>query len=97
MTRKPRAARKTQPKAKPKDGGPMVSVGARLDSGIRILAEPVIYLVGKQTVDDAQLAQFLADHGVSWESDSEVAAEVLTETAGRLCYQSYAKPRPGGN
>ena len=25
----------------------------------------------------------------------EVAAEVLTETAGRVCYMSFAKPRPG--
>jgi thymidylate synthase (FAD) len=97
MTRKPRAAKKRQPKVKPKDGRGMVTVGAQLDSGIRIITEPSIYLIGKQTVDDAMLERFLGDHGVSWSSDSEVAAEVLTETAGRLCYLSYAKPRPGGN
>jgi flavin-dependent thymidylate synthase len=65
--------------------------------GIRVITEPAVYVVGKQTVDDAELNRFLADHGVSWQSDSEIAGEVLTETAGRVCYMSFAKPRPGGN
>jgi thymidylate synthase (FAD) len=64
---------------------------------IRILTEPAVYLVGKQVIEDRELDRFLTDHGVSWESDSEIAAEVLTETAGRTCYMSFAKPRPGGN
>ena len=64
---------------------------------IRILTEPAVYLVGKQMIEDSELDRFLADHGVSWESDSEIAAEVLTETAGRVCYMWFAKPRPGGN
>ncbi|MBY0514265.1 MAG: FAD-dependent thymidylate synthase [Gemmataceae bacterium] len=66
-------------------------------SPVRVITEPAVYLVGKQTVSDAELNRFLADHGVSWQSDSEIAAEVLTETAGRVCYLSFAKPRPGGN
>jgi thymidylate synthase (FAD) len=64
---------------------------------MKIIREPSIFVVGRQTIDDGELDSFLADHGVSWESDSEVAAEVLTETAGRTCYMSFAKPRPGGN
>jgi thymidylate synthase (FAD) len=64
---------------------------------IRIISEPSVYVIGRQTVDDTELDRFLTDHGVSWESDSEVAAEVVTETAGRVCYMSFAKPRPGGN
>jgi thymidylate synthase (FAD) len=64
---------------------------------IRVLREPTVYLVGRQTVDDAELERFLADHGVSWQTDTEVAAERLTEVAGRLCYMSFARPRPGGN
>src|SRR5262245_5159674 len=67
------------------------------DSDVRILREPAIYVLGRQTVDDAELDRFLADHGVSWQTDSEVAAEELCETAGRVCYMSFAKPRPGGN
>jgi thymidylate synthase (FAD) len=67
------------------------------NNDIRVISDPTVYVVGKQIVDDAELDRFLADHGVSWESDSEVAGEVLTETAGRVCYMSFAKPRPGGN
>ena len=64
-------------------------------TAVRVITEPAVYVLGKQTVDDAELDRFLADHGVSWQSDSEVAGEVLTETAGRVCYMSFAKPRPG--
>ncbi|MFO0802471.1 MAG: FAD-dependent thymidylate synthase [Gemmataceae bacterium] len=67
------------------------------ENEIRILTTPAVYVLGRQTIDDAELDRFLGDHGVSWESDSEVAAEVATETAGRVCYMSFAKPRPGGN
>jgi len=59
--------------------------------------QPQVYLVGTSSVRPAMLDRFLADHGVTWQSDSSVGAEVLTEAAGRLCYMSYAKPRPGGN
>ena len=64
---------------------------------VRVLTEPTVYLLGKQMMVPGELDRFLADHGVSWSSDSEVAAEVITETAGRTCYMSFAKPRPGGN
>src|SRR5229473_2599560 len=72
---------------------------ALIDAGkdIRILREPSVYLVGWQTINAQELDQFLSDHGVSWQTDTEVAAEHLTEVAGRLCYMSFAKPRPGGN
>jgi thymidylate synthase (FAD) len=64
---------------------------------IRVIREPAVYLVGRQIVDDAVVEQFLKDHGVAWQTDSEVAGEELSEVAGRLCYMSFAKPRPGGN
>ena len=64
---------------------------------IRIIREPTVYLLGRQVVDDGALDRFLKDHGVSWETDTEIAAEHLTEAAGRVCYMSFAKPRPGGN
>jgi thymidylate synthase (FAD) len=64
---------------------------------MRIITEPSVYLLGKQLLQQAELDRFLADHGVSWASDSEVAAEVVTETAGRICYMSFHRPRPGGN
>lgn len=62
------------------------------------LATPHVYLVGTQTIDDQELDRFLADHGVeSWETDTDVAGQKLIETAGRVCYWSFARPRPGGN
>jgi thymidylate synthase (FAD) len=64
---------------------------------IRVLREPAVYLVGRQVVDEATLDRFLADHGVSWQTDTEVAGEHLAEIAGRLCYMSFQRPRPGGN
>ncbi|MCI0738242.1 MAG: FAD-dependent thymidylate synthase [Gemmataceae bacterium] len=64
---------------------------------IRVILEPTVYLLGRQVVDDAALDKFLADHGVTWETDTEIAGEHLVETAGRVCYMSFAKPRPGGN
>jgi thymidylate synthase (FAD) len=64
---------------------------------VRVLREPAVYVVGRQLVDPAELDRFLADHGVSWQSDTEVAGELLTEISGRLCYLSFARPRPGGN
>jgi thymidylate synthase (FAD) len=63
-----------------------------------IVRDPRVYLVGRQSIDDDALARFLADEGVShWTTDTEEAGEKLVEIAGRLCYLSYAKPRPGGN
>jgi thymidylate synthase (FAD) len=66
-------------------------------SSIRVIREPTVYLMGRQVVDDAELQKFLADHKVDWQTDTEVAGEELTEVAGRVCYMSFAKPRPGGN
>ncbi len=65
---------------------------------MRIVRRPRVYLVGRASLDSAELGEFLADHGVaSWSTDSDIPAEMLPEVAGRLCYMSFAKPRPGGN
>jgi thymidylate synthase (FAD) len=64
---------------------------------IRIIREPAVYLMGRQSINDREIDRFLSDHGVTWQTDSEVAGEHLTEVAGRVCYMSFAKPRPGGN
>jgi thymidylate synthase (FAD) len=64
---------------------------------LRIIREPTVYLVGRQTIQNFDVDRFLADHGVAWQTDTEIAGEHLAEVAGRLCYMSFAKPRPGGN
>src|SRR5262245_42648902 len=71
--------------------------GPELAPGIRILREPSVYLVGRQQVDPDEVNRCLADHGVSWQTDTEVGGEELAEIAGRVCYMSFARPRPGGN
>ncbi len=60
---------------------------------LRIVREPTLYLVGRQVVEPAAIEKFLADHGVTWQTDTEVGAEVLAEMAGRVCYMSYGKGR----
>jgi len=60
---------------------------------LKIVRDPKVYLVGRQVTDDEALARFVADEGVSWQTDSEVGAERLAEVAGRVCYMSYGKGR----
>ena len=64
---------------------------------MKILREPTVYVTGRQNVNLADIDKFLNDHGVAWQTDTLVAGEHLVETAGRVCYMSFAKPRPGGN
>jgi thymidylate synthase (FAD) len=70
---------------------------AEFAADIKIIREPSVYVVGRQTVNDGEIDRFLKDHGVAWQTDTLVAGEHLVETAGRVCYMSFAKPRPGGN
>ena len=66
------------------------------DTGIkplRIVRQPRVYLVGRQTVDAGTIERFLADHEATWTTDTEVGGERLAEIAGRVCYMSYGKGR----
>lgn len=65
---------------------------------IKIITEPSVYLVGRQEVDERELGRFLADvDAPSWTTDAPSDAEKLVEIAGRQCYDSFKKGRPGGN
>ena len=65
---------------------------------MNIITHPSVYLVGKQIIDQAEMGRFLDAHDVpKWSTDAPSHSEELVETAGRLCYMSFAKPRPGGN
>lgn len=62
------------------------------------LATPKVYLVGTQIVDEFKLRRFLDDEDIEhWTTDTEIGGQKLVEVAGRVCYMSFAKPRPGGN
>ena len=62
---------------------------------VRVIREPKVYLVGRQTIDRAQVDAFLQDHGVAWQTDTEVAGEHLIEIAGRVCYDVLRPPSTG--
>ena len=65
---------------------------------MEIIRRPTVYLIGRQALDDDEVSRFLKDHGAGdWTTDTAIAGEVLPEVAGRLCYMSFRKPRPGGN
>src|SRR5689334_20805635 len=49
------------------EGGGMATVEATPGTDVRVITEPEVYLLGRQTVDEGELDRFLTDHGVSWE------------------------------
>ncbi|MFQ5807437.1 MAG: FAD-dependent thymidylate synthase [Phycisphaerae bacterium] len=60
---------------------------------MNVVRQPRVYLVGRQTIDADAVDRFLKDHGLAWETDTEVGAEALCEMAGRVCYMSFGKGR----
>lgn len=56
---------------------------------MRVIREPEIYLVGRQTVDASTVDRFLQEHEAAWETETEHGAEALAEMAGRVCYMSF--------
>ena len=58
-----------------------------------IIRRPQVYVVGRQQVDRPEIDRFLGDHGMTWETDTEIGGEQLVEAGGRLCYVSYGKGR----
>ena len=47
---------------------------------MKIIREPSVYLVGRQTIHEADLERFLSDHEVeSWQTDTDVAGQKLSE------------------
>jgi thymidylate synthase (FAD) len=57
------------------------------------ITKPKVYLLGRQTVAEDELARFLGDEGMTFSTDAGAAAEVLAEIAGRTCYMSFGKGR----
>lgn len=67
-------------------------------TGLKVILAPSVYLVGSQEVGEGELSRFLSEHDVGdWTTDTVLAGQKLVEVAGRTCYMSFTKPRPGGN
>lgn len=64
---------------------------------MRIITEPSIYLIASQIVDQDEVKRFEQDEGVHYQQTTHISSQNLVEMAGRVCYMSFAKPRPGGN
>lgn len=65
---------------------------------MKLITSPSVYLIARQAIDKKQLTQFFKDENVSYTATGlSTDAELIAELAGRICYMSFAKPRPGGN
>ncbi len=57
------------------------------------VTKPQVYILGRQTVVQEELARFLQDEELTFTTDAAAAGEVLSEIAGRTCYMSFGKGR----
>lgn len=58
---------------------------------MKFIQAPKIYLVGRQYINEEALQQFLEDNETTWETDTEIGSERISELAGRICYMSLGK------
>lgn len=68
------------------------------ENSIKLIREPKIYKVAGTVIHSDSIASYLDDQDATVYQPDEMShsPEVLTEVAGRLCYNSWSKPRPGG-
>jgi thymidylate synthase (FAD) len=71
----------------------MEATAVKEPTTLKIVRDPKVYLVGRQSVDLGAIETFLGDHGATWQTDTEIGGEKLAEMAGRVCYMSYGKGR----
>lgn len=65
---------------------------------MKIITAPKVYLLSENRLKNGDLQQFLRDEGCeNWQPDTMNDSQTLVEVAGRICYMSFNKPRPGGN
>ncbi len=57
------------------------------------VTKPQVYVLGRQTVVQEELARFLQAEGLTFTTDTLAAGEILAEIAGRTCYLSFGKGR----
>ncbi len=60
----------------------------------KIVREPEVYLISRQSVVNEELDRFMVNEGYTWDyADRSWPAELVVETAGRLCYLSFGTGR----
>lgn len=72
---------------------------------MKLIEKASLYLMGRQMFDVTEMQRFLYNNGIpgdrvthlTVEDESLDGSQKLVETAGRVCYMSFEKPRPGGN
>lgn len=66
---------------------------------MKLILEPKVYLVGSTIICPEGVNAFLRNEGVTeWSLDSTQSdQDSVAEVAGRVCYMSFSRPRPGGN
>ena len=64
---------------------------------MKIITEPSVYLISSQVINDTELEQFEKDEEIEFKQTTFNSPQNIVELAGRVCYMSFAKPRPGGN
>jgi len=65
---------------------------------IRIITRPTVAVIGRTQFDRPALQPYLDAIGSpGWQSDAATGGDAIAEVGGRLCYQSFGSPRPGGN
>ncbi len=60
---------------------------------MRIVHEPQVVLLARQTFRPEVQDEFIAAEGMTWETDAPSAAEQVVEFGGRICYMSFGKGR----
>src|SRR5205809_815773 len=70
-----------------------MATAAALQSKPTYVSKAKVYLLGRQALVSQELERFLNDEGALFTTDTEQAAEVLAEIAGRTCYMSFGKGR----
>lgn len=65
---------------------------------IEIITEPQVYLIGKLQINNNELNRFLEANDIfEYNLTGNCDAEDLAEIAGRIDYNSFINPKPGGN
>jgi thymidylate synthase (FAD) len=64
---------------------------------LRLVLAPRVYVLAATEMTPEGVHEYLVARGVPWGSDAEADPDRLAEVAGRVCYDSFKAPRPGGN